>query len=127
MIFATIQNGKIILDNKLDLFKLEGKRIEISLIKKKRSLNQNDYYWGVVIAMIASDIGEDNELVHDILRAKFLSEKKIVKIGLHEKEVLKLLSTKTLNKSQFEEYLEKCRQWSYKFLNVMIPLPNDIL
>jgi len=50
-----IEKGKVILDNHnrylVQISRLEGQRVEVVLRKQKstRSLNQNNYYWGVVL------------------------------------------------------------------------------
>lgn len=124
--FGIIEKGKLQLDNPLSICKFEGKRFEIKILRKKRSNNENRYYWGVLIPIIADSMGEDDlDFVHEILRTKYLYEVKIVTIGNHKKEFKKLRSTADLSIHEFEEYMTKCRMWASKFLSCYVPLPNE--
>ncbi len=102
---------------------MEGKTITmcVKLLDKKRSLNQNAYYWGVVIKLIADHSGYRGRKeileVADEMRKKFL---KVVLFG----EAFVLSST-ALNTVQFEEYQSKIRQWASIALDLYIPEPNE--
>ena len=90
--------------------------------KRNRSNSQNSYYWGVVIPLIAEEIGElINEDVHNILREKFL--KKGVDILGNRYEIVR--STADLSTMEFEKYLKEIRLWASMELSVKIPLPNE--
>lgn len=85
---------------------------------KTRSNNQNAYMWKIVYQYIADEMGEyDKDEIHDLMRNKFW-----YKIVDNDKIPL---STKKMSTAQIEEYLTKCRNWAYHFLNVSIPLPNQ--
>jgi len=92
--------------------------IEIQKSKKIRSLPQNKYYWGVVVKILGSHIGYTSDEMHQILASKFLSYRKM------NGEFVK--STTKLNTWEFENYLDKCRQWASGEMQVHIPLPNEI-
>ncbi len=102
---------------------MEGKKITMVVEResKKRSLNQNAYYWGIVIKMIADRGGYRGrkELfgIHEQMREYFL---KIVLFG-----DAYVLSTTALNTVKFEEYCAKIRQWAAIAIDVQIPLPNE--
>ena len=104
-------------------FPMEGKPITMLVkpVGKKRSLNQNAYYWGVVIKLIADHSGYRGRKeileVADEMRKKFL---KVVLFG----ETFVLSST-ALNTVQFEEYQAKIRQWAAIALDLYIPEPNE--
>lgn len=105
---------------------LEGKQVELVIkeVKHQRSPNQNAYYWGVVIKMIAEHAGynatkNDYEQVHDTIRTMFLKRND----GFLGKE--RVLSTADLNTLEFEQYLAQIRQWASIALNLVIPLPNE--
>lgn len=125
---GVITGDKLILDNPiryLDYFKkLSGKRIELTLKEEKsqRSLNQNSYYWGVVLKVLSEHTGYDPDDIHEICRYMFLKSFKTV--GSKELEYVK--STADLNTAEFEEYLEKIRRWAAVELNCYTPLPNEI-
>lgn len=100
---------------------LEGQRFEIVLRKeiKGRSLNQNAYYWGVVIDILGNHLGYEAEEMHEALKFKFLR--------IHKVEGLETVrSTTDLSTAEFEEYLEKIRRWAAMELNCYTPLPNEI-
>ncbi len=102
---------------------LDGKRFqcEIGPIRKKRSLDENAYMWGVVIPMLAEACGygttaEDYEMVHEGLKEKFLR----VNDG---SSLPSVRSTASLNTVEFEKYMDQCRQFGDE-MGVVIPLPN---
>jgi hypothetical protein len=86
--------------------------------KKTRSLNQNGYYFGVVVAMIAEKLGYTPDETHQSLRTQFLSEK-------HESGLSRIKSTSELSTVEFEKYLEVVRMFASEFLNLYIPLPHE--
>jgi hypothetical protein len=53
---------------------LEGKESEFTARAKrrKRSLSQNSYYWGIVVAMLAEAAGYSPEEMHDALKFELL-------------------------------------------------------
>lgn len=104
------------------LAKLHGKRgtVEISAEKKRRSLNQNNYYWGEVIEMLSEYTGYTPNEMHDALRWKFL--RKQTPTGLDFPR-----STSALTTSEFEDYLSQIRVWAAQDLNCPIPLPNEVI
>src|ERR1700712_598821 len=91
---------------------MPGKRFIVTLKeqKRKRSLNQNAYYWGVVIVAITQmfrDAGNyvDGEDVHEFLKLRV--GKLAQNIVTPDGEVVKSLgSTAKLSKMEFEAYLE---------------------
>lgn len=120
-----IEKGKVLLDNQnrylVQLSKLEGQRIELVLRKEKskRSINQNNYYFGVVVEILADYCGYEREEMHEALKEKFLS-------AIPDDHGLrKIKSTTKLNTIEMEEYLEKIRRWASVELNCYIPNPNE--
>jgi hypothetical protein len=92
--------------------------IEIQKSKQVRSLNQNKYYWGVVVKILSGHTGYTSDETHQELARMFLgydnNGKRFVK------------STTKLNTFEFEQYTEKCRIWARNEMSVHIPLPNEI-
>jgi hypothetical protein len=119
-----VDKGQPHLKNKsrylVQLFKLEGKEIELIIRQKKsqRSLDQNSYYWGVVVAILGDHCGYDPEEMHEALKFKFLRKGKE---GLET-----VTSTTDLNTKEFEDYLERIRRWASMELNCFIPQPNEV-
>lgn len=92
--------------------------VEIVKSKQKRSLNQNKYYWGVIIDLFAQTTGYSKEESHQELAAMFLGYE------AHGKKFVK--STTKLNTKEFEDYAELCRVWMNENLGIHVPLPNEV-
>lgn len=92
-------------------------------IRKLRSLNQNSYYWGVVLKLLHDHTGQPQDDLHDILKRKFLGE---ATLRLGDTDYVFARSTATLSTVQFEEYLSSVRVWAFDTLKVIIPLPNEV-
>ena len=115
-------------ENELHLF--AGKKVVISIEKKtkKRSINQNAYYFGVVVPLFRSgllDIGYKVSLeeTHTFLKAKFLV-KEIVNENTGE-ILTSVKSTTELTTVQFMEFIEDIQQFGAEFLGIQIPSPNE--
>lgn len=134
-IISLVTNGKL---NKVAsaeiaevLKSLEGKRAEI-IIKKarsKRSIQQNKYYFGCVVAIVRQglkDLGYimTPEETHEFLKDKFLGYETMANTeGLEIGKKYK--STTELTKTEFGEYIEQIQIFSAEILNVVIPDPNQ--
>lgn len=92
--------------------------VEIHRAASKRSLNQNRYYWGVVVDLFAQNTGYTKEESHQELAGMFLAYE------AHGKRFAR--STTTLNTLEFEQYTEKCRIWMQENLGIHVPLPNEV-
>jgi len=92
---------------------------------KIRSTEENNYYWGVVIEILSSEIGYPKDEMHEILKALFLQETKYLKThdGVVEAKISK--STSELTIAEFEDYLTKIREWAIMEFGILIPLPNE--
>ena len=98
-------------------------KINIQKAKNIRSLNQNKYYWAVVVAVLSSELGYFKDEMHTLLRRKFLGYTKINPITGEEDVFAK--STTDLKSHEMEEYLESVRVWAISELDIYIPLPNE--
>jgi hypothetical protein len=135
MIFqAAISNGKLTLSNRKrfehEVSTLKDGAYEVSIRRKNRRSNpQNNYYWGIIIPEIRLRLTElghrvEDEQVHELLKAKFLS----VPISNDQGEVEHLPgSTAGLNKAEFSEYMDRTREWAAEFLGIEIPDPESNL
>lgn len=75
----------------------------ISSRRPKRTVAQNNYYWGVYLPLIAKETGEHNlERLHKLFSGKHLT-KGIVKVLGETVRMVK--STTTLSKPEFAEYI----------------------
>ena len=95
---------------------------------KKRSNQQNRYYWGGVIPILQhtlKELGNDftQEQCHSILKCKFLKETAYVNESTRE-FIDRIKSTTELSTNDFEDYLENIRAWMQEFFSVDVPLPE---
>lgn len=124
--FGIVKQGKFIPDDReqfTQAFKpLEDTRVEVTVQKyrKSRSLQQNAYYWGVLIDILANYTGYEPDEMHDALRWQFLR----VHRGNGLPDTVK--STTALTTAEFEEYLEKVRRWAATDHSVYVPEPNEV-
>ncbi len=104
--------------------------IEVKVKKYRRSNEFNNYYWGVVVAMIVERLRElghdvDRDLAHEFLKGRFLySELTDPSTG----EVMRIpKKTSELATGEFMEYLEHVKQFAAETLDLYIPDPNEQL
>ncbi len=110
-----------------------GKSVFISIkeVKRRRSRNQNAYYFGVVIPPILAEFREagnavDSEDVHSYLKQHVGKLKR--KIVTPDGEILEAVaSTAGLTTMEMEAYLERVRAWAVEVLGIAIGLPNETL
>jgi hypothetical protein len=97
-------------------------RGEIELIvrkwKKKRTDNQNRYYWGVVIPILCESLGYSDEEMHEALKWQFLRNTTREKLPT-------VKSTVGLSTIEFKNYIEKIVAWAAE-QGIIIPGPNQI-
>jgi len=129
------ETGDISLPTRLkgDVAKLfAGRDIVVTFERKrrKRSLNQNAYYWSVIIQFITDAMNEAGENVapqevHEFLKFRFLRVQKI------DPDTAELLweysrSTTGLSTVQFSLYMDQCIQFAAEMLGVTIPAPSTM-
>lgn len=130
--YGTIKEGEFSLyhQDEFEIVKksLEGKEIQIDLSKKTnpRSLQQNRYYWGVIIDILSEETGQPKEDIHDFLRGLFLKKNVAIadKYGEIE-DISTTRSTTKLNTQEFMKYNEDIRRWSSMSLGIYIPDVNE--
>jgi hypothetical protein len=104
--------------------------------EKKRSGDQNNYYWGVVVPLVTAGfirsgndlrIGRhsDYELVHELLKDKFLPESDMV---VYDRSgnvyALGRKSTTVMDTKQFMKYVRDISDWCFHHFGLQIPLPK---
>jgi|TARA_Y100001938_G_C8090524_1_gene434738 hypothetical protein len=119
------EDDKIKLYNYLKQLSNKDYVVEIKENKNTRSLNQNAYYWRCIVQVMADELGYFPDEMHEILKAKFLSEYQILEHQERKAGVLYVKSTTRLNTKEFELYVEKIRIWSSTELNITLMLPNE--
>ncbi len=132
-------NGFVDKDGKLQLYRRKeladwigsrkGKSVvlKIDVQRKKRSNDQNEYMWKVVIPMIQEalfELGNDfsKEDVHEMLKAKFNAVEVVNRQGVSD---FIPQSTTKLTTTEFMAYIARIQQWAAQFLSIVIPDPNQ--
>jgi hypothetical protein len=122
--FATVNSGKIIFSDFIkwqkNINQLSGCEVYLTISKKtkQRSLNENAYYWGVVLPLAADFLGYTIDEAHEAFKWQFLrvySDKKLPSVK----------STADLSTVEFEAYLTKIRE-ELSTMGCFIPLPNEV-
>ena len=123
-LYTGVTQGKLVHQKRFDeiLKYFEGKKVKITFDNpKRRSKDQNAYYFGIVLKLLAEHTGYTTDEMHEICKYKFL--------GIDNKEIegesIPIInSSRTLSTSDFMGYLEEIKQWAAT-LNVVIPDPNQ--
>lgn len=118
-----VENGKIRTENR-DRFQryLDSLSGVYELIvrrkTKKRSNQQNKWYWSCVVGIPAKHFGSTQDEMHDAYRWMFLRK--------HEQKFDTVSSTKLLNTKEFSEYCEKIIVWNATENKIIIPFPGEV-
>lgn len=121
------RRGELIQDLR-ELFKGREVVITIQVKRRKRSLDQNSYYWGVVVPMAREGLrGVGYHLsksqTHSLLKDHFARD---YLVNEDTGEILKIRgSTAGMTTLKFEEYLAEIRDWAEDYLSIKIPKPNE--
>ena len=121
---VTVKNGKPVWKSDYQkemwgkwIAPMEGKqaRLSIEIPSIKRSVAQNNYYWGVYLPLISEETGDDVLSLHEYFKRAFLGGE----VGRVLDEDIKLYkSTTELTKGEFVEYLDQI------FKKTEIPPPS---
>lgn len=88
----------------------------------KRSRSQDGWYFGLVIPMLADEMGEtDLPYVHACMKDKFLSKTKVDKKGIAHRATGRYAK---LNTEQAGNFIEKVRAFAAEFYFIDIPDPD---
>ncbi len=129
---AKVENGELKIDYKSrfysELKHWDGKKVIVTIEKKrkKRSPNQNQYYWGVVIDMVTerlNDLGHQVNAteVHEAMKTRFSKEMIFVK----DQPIIVPQSTTAKSTVEFMEYMDEIKQFAAETLDINIPDPNE--
>lgn len=77
-------------------------RLTLEPWTRRRSGNQNRYYWGVLLAALAEETGHTPDELHVALRRHYLPASVVGRLEIAE-------STTELEPAEFETYLERIR------------------
>lgn len=126
LFFGTAKKGKFVPDSpdrhESFLRGLEDKRLTVKYERerKKRSLKQSNYLFGVVYKYVADHTGYTVEETHESMKFQFLRLPGMN--GMPDT----VRSTTSLSTAEMEEYLENIRRWAAVFLDTVIPLPGEV-
>lgn len=102
------------------LRELNGEKviIELKKFRQTRSVQQNSYYWAVVVKLLSDHTGYDKDEMNDLLKYRFLKES-IPGGGF------KIGSFADLKTLEFEGKMSKIRMWASRDVEVYIPTPRE--
>jgi hypothetical protein len=107
----------------------EGWQLEVTIkrLRATRSLEQNAFYWGVVVQLLSEHTGYTPDEIHDLLKMKFIPKRMAFADGNGEVVDQYVLggSTRKMNKLEFGEYIAAIQQWAAEELDLVIPDPNQ--
>jgi len=100
--------------------------------RKLRSTQQNSYYFGCCVPEVLEGLLEAGfeasslniEVVHDMLRHKFLTED-LPSPEFSGEYISITKSTTELTTTEFMSYIDAIQKWSMEFLNHYIPSPSE--
>jgi hypothetical protein len=128
---GTPHNGKFVFEDKdrfiQALSQREGVPCELVLrdICHPNSLAQQRYYRKVVVKYIAEAMGEsDTQYVHETIADMFFEE--LVSVDGKEQWITKSTALGNWSTVEWELKMQEVRNWAREFLNIEIPLPNEI-
>lgn len=128
------ENGKFVANNEkafIEAFQKHiGKEIEITIkaYRDTRSVQQNRYYWGVCLKLISESTGYTADELHHIFKHKYLIDKERARelVDSLIENYLPPRSTTDLDTVEFNEYLEKIKNFASLELGIYIPEPDEI-
>jgi len=124
-LYSGVTNGKLVHQERFNeiLKSFEGKKVKITFDStNRRSKDQNAYYFGVVLKLLAEHTGYTVEEMHEICKYKFLG----YDLKELEGENIPLInSSAKLSTVDFMGYIEEIRGWAASELSVNIPDPNQ--
>lgn len=97
-----------------------GKRLAMTLkeYREQRTSPQSRYYYGVVVALMADELGYERDEMHEALAFKFLS------ISGPDDPLPRRRSTADLDTGEMTTYIEQCRRLAAE-LGIYVPDPNE--
>jgi hypothetical protein len=124
------RNSPLIIDA---LKSFEGKTIILTIEKatKKRSNQQNNFYWGIVIPILqkglhdaTGEVRDINSIHYQIVLPLLAPKREIVNTKTGE-IITEHLTSSQMTTSEFMDFILNIQKWSSEFLQVEIPNPNE--
>lgn len=104
--------------------------VTFKVLKDTRTSKANRYYWGVVLAGMASETGQSAEDIHDAMCERFLpnEHKRVEFFNRMTGEVLEVeIDTRRsskLSRKEFYDFVERVRQFASEWLHIETPDPD---
>jgi hypothetical protein len=100
--------------------RFKGEEVVLTLHKRraKRSSEQNRYWHGVVVALLAEHCGYTRDEMHEALKARFLGQEDL------SRGLIRIGSTAKLTTLEFADLVDRVVLWAAEELGVVIPLPE---
>ena len=91
----------------------------VTIKETKRSSDQNALMW-MLLAALGKDMGYTSEQLHEVLKVRWLGVSKRIVEGI---EIVEPVSTTTLTKKQFTEYIDKIYELG-AIMGIALPVPS---
>ena len=115
---GVVRGGKFVPDDpprfQAQLARLEGRRVHATFKREpsRRTLDQNAYYWGLVVPTIAEWSGHDDEEIHEAMKELFLRPRSVDFPGTETAAVSVSASTAALTIEEFSAYVDRIVRWA---------------
>ena len=125
-----VKQGQLVLSDpvawRAAVGKHEGRDVWVTVIRQQRlhTDNQRKYYFGVVVDMIAAEIGATKDETHEWLKQKFLMRR----VELLNGKVIEMPARfRDLSVEEVADYISvKIKPWAAEFLGLSIPDANEV-
>ena len=105
-------------------------KIDVQLVRRHRTLDQNRWLWGCVYPLLRQGLNAqgweftDDGQVHEFFKAQMAADKVV---NRHTGEIIEIpCSTREMDTVTFSTYCEKLRDYGREYLGVEIPDPVKI-
>src|SRR3990172_884104 len=104
------------------LARLKGKRVEVVVrrYREQRTNQQSRYYWGVIVPLIAEDLGYDKQDCHEVLAMHFLRIEDCPITGAPRRK-----RTPDTDTAEFAAYIDACIRLAAEH-GIIVPSPNEV-
>lgn len=104
------------------LLRLKEKRVEVIVrrFREQRSSESNRYYWGIVVPLLAEELGYEKQEAHDVLAMHLLRIEDCPVTGAPRRK-----RTPDCDTSEFAAYVDSCIRLAAE-LGIRVPAANEV-
>lgn len=104
------------------LRKLKEKRVVVAVrrVRHQRSNEANRYYWGVVVPLIAEELGYEKQEMHEVLAMHFLRIEDCPITGAPRRK-----RSPDTDTAEFAAYVDSCIRLAAEH-GIRVPSPNEV-